>query len=335
MIAWSMGMPVAISIAMLAVGLAASALLSGLETGIYVLNKVRLELRGAAGELNARRLRKAMARPQELLTSVLIGINAANYLVTIAVVALFSLTDTDNADLYAVAVATPVLFVFGEMVPKNLFRIAAETWPYRLAPLLTAMMKVCRVTGISPALAGLNRLMLHLLRPDRHEVSGPLDSRQRVQRFLAEGHAHGVLTAFQSHMASRVVLLRTTVIRDVMVALHHVVSIPLDCSRARFIENIKGHHYSRLVVWSERPRSIVGTVDIYDVLYDDDPTAAPAKHLAEAVRLSEALNVADALIALQRSRQTLGVVVNVADRPIGIVTIKDLVEEIVGELEEW
>jgi putative hemolysin len=335
MIAWTMAIPIAMSVVMLGVGLAASALLSGLETGIYVLNKVRLELRSAAGERGARRLRVAMSRPQELLTSVLIGINAANYLVTMAVVALFSLTDPETADLYAVAVATPLLFVFGEMVPKNLFRLAAESWPYRLSPLLSVMMKVCRLTGLSQALAGLNRLMLRMLRPDRHELSGPLDSRQRVQRFLAEGHAHGVLTAFQSHMASRVVLLRTTVIRDVMVALHHVVSIPLDCSRARFIENIKGHHYSRLVVWSERPRNIVGTVDIYDVLYDDDPKAAPAKHLAQAVRLSEAMNVADALIALQRSRQTLGVVVNVADRPIGIVTIKDLVEEIVGELEAW
>jgi len=326
---------VALALAATLLGVAVSALLAGLETGIYVMNKVRLELRASAGERGARRLRGAMARPQELLTSLLIGTNASHYLVTVSAVALFTLTAPENAEFYAVAVAAPILFVFGEMVPKNLFRIAAETWPYRLSWLVVGVMKACRWMGFSPTVAALSRMMLATFRPDRHDASGPLDSRQRVQRFLAEGHAHGVLTPFQSHMASRVVLLRSTVIREVMVPLHRVVSVPADCSRERFMQNIKGHHYSRLAVWRDRPRNIVGTVDIYDVLYDDDPTAAPAKHLAETIRLAETLNVAEALIALQRTRQPLGLVVNVADKPIGIVTIKDLVEEIVGELEAW
>ncbi|NQU76868.1 MAG: DUF21 domain-containing protein [Planctomycetes bacterium] len=315
-------------------GVAASAIFAGLETGTYVLNKVRLELRSAGPDHRARRLSRALARPQELLVSLLIGTNAAHYLVTVPTVLLFAMYGTQNPQLYATAAVTPVLFVLGELVPKNVFRVAGETLTYRLSWVVTAVMGACRWIGLSPVVLAVGGVMLRLW-PGHKIGGGEPEPRQRVRTFLAEGHAQGVLTQFQSHMADRVVSMQSTTVREVMVELSRVVSIPAECPEKQFVETLARHDFSRLPVGRDRPDNIVGIVNIYDVLRADDGLANLTDHVRPPICLAETLNVSEALVTLQRAHLAMGLVVSATDKPVGIVTIKDLVEEIVGELEAW
>ena len=335
MIAMTAGVQVLLCVAALLLGVAGSALFAGLETGTYVLNKVRLELRAAGDQRRAQRLSRALRRPRELLSALLIATNASHYLVTVSAVLLFSLAGSHKPQLYATVVVTPLLFVLGEMLPKNLFRVAAETLTYRLSWLVSGTMGLCRWMGLSPAVLVLSRVMLWPWRTQRIVAGDPLGSRQRVHSFLAEGHADGVLTSFQSHIASRVVEMPSTTVNQVMVELPRVASIPVDCPRRGFLETLAGNNYSRLAVWRDRPDNIVGIVNVYDVLYDPDPSAVPAAHVREPVLLAETLNVAEGLVRLQCAHRAMGLVANGAGQAVGIVTIKDLVEEIVGELEAW
>ncbi len=316
-------------------GVLASALFAGMETGVYVLNKVRLELRTARGDHSAGRLSRALGRPQEMLGALLIANNASLYVVTALTVVLFTRAGSGNPQLYTTMVVTPLLFVLGEMLPKNLFRVAGETLTYRLSWLLTGLMFVCRWLGLSLLITGLSRVILAMM-PGR-PVGAPkaLEPGQRVRAFLSEGHAHGVLSGDQAEIALRVVGLRSTTVRDVMIPATHVVSVPLDCTRERFMEVLAGHNFSRLVVWRGKPSIIVGVVNVYDVLYDIDETATPAKHMAKPIGLQQTISVAEALLTLQRARRSIGVVNDARGKFVGIVTIKDLVEEIVGELEAW
>jgi Mg2+/Co2+ transporter CorB len=119
-------------------GLAGSALFSGLETGVYSLSRVRLELaarhgadgRAARGPI---RLLREIDRPESLLTTILVGNNACNYLGTLGLGTLLIAAGVrpTAAVLIQTLALTPVLVIFGESLPKELFRLRADTLPAR------------------------------------------------------------------------------------------------------------------------------------------------------------------------------------------------------------
>lgn len=316
----------------LILGLAGAGLYSGLETGLYVLNRIRLELRAVQGDRAAARLSRALARMRETLAALLVGNDVASYLATLSVVALLELAGVRRVGLYTALLAGPLLFTLGQVLPKNLFRVASETLTYAFSGVVAVTIKLARWTGISPVLMLISRAVLWL-GPTARADQAESDPRQRIATLLAEGHAQGVLTPIQSHMANRVVSLRSTRVREVMVPLSRVAGIPINCSRERFLRALASLRHSRLSVWRDRPSNIVGILNVYDVLFDENPAAKPADHVTEPIRLLDQLSVSQALVTLQRAHQSMGLVVNAMDRLVGIVTVQDLIEEIVGELE--
>lgn len=315
--------------------LVGSAVFSGLETGVYVLNKPRLELRAAGGNRAARRLRRAVERPQEMLAAILIANNTVNFLISTGAVAIFVLLEVSHADIYTTAVVSPLLFVLGEVVPKNVFRVASETLTYRLSGVLTWTIRLTRWVGLNPLVSAFSRLVVRLWHGRPGGAADALEPHQRVGAMLAEVHAQGVLTLFQSRMANRVIRAGSIPLAEVMVPRDRAVSVPRDCTREEFERVVRRHEFTRLLVCGDEPGSVLGVVNVHDVLCDPDPAAPPARHLESPIRLPHGLDVAKALRTLQRARRPLGLVIDDAGRPLGIVTIKDLVEEIVGDLAAW
>lgn len=299
----------------------------GLETGIYVLNKIRLDLRAESGDRRARFLRRMLAMPNRLLAVLLIGTNLSSYAVTFAVTAMFVQGGHGQAaQWYALAVATPLLFILGDSVPKDVFQRLAGTLTYRLSWLLAASDVLFNVTGLSPLVRGVSWLVMLPLRR-RGSVAD-----ERLSAIFAEGRASGVLTHTQSVMVDRIMHIADTTLADVMVTMDDVVSIRRDTGRQELLKLVQENNHSRLPVLDEGG-AVVGVLDIYDVLTDEQ-VARPAERMAEPLTLSSETTVTEALYRMQRGHRMMAIVQS-ADRPVGLVTIKDLVEEIVGELEEW
>jgi len=313
--------------AVLAVATAFVALFCGLETGIYVLNKIRLDLRAEAGDRRARRLRRMLARPNNLLAVLLIGTNVSSYAATFAVTTMFVLAGSgDAAEWYALAVATPLLFILGESVPKDVFQRLTETLVYRLSGLLAAADVVFKVTGLSPLVRGISWLVMFPLR--RRGSRGE----ERLRAIFAEGAAAGVLTHTQTAMVDRVMRIGDVPLAEVMVPIEQVAWIAPETRRDEMLEIVRRRSYSRLPV-RNAAGEIVGVLDVYDVLAEPD-VSRPAERMGPAFSLAASTPVPEALYHMQRAGEMM-VVVRYGDRPVGIATIKDLVEEIVGELEEW
>ena len=316
--------------AVLVAGTALTGIYCGLETGIYVLNKLRLDLRAEEGIKQAGRLKGLMDNYNSLLVVLLVGTNLSTYAATFAVSAMFVMFGAkDNAEWCTIAAATPILFIFGESVPKNVFQRLAERLVYKLSWFLSASKFVFTITLICPIVRGFSWLLMRMTPGTRGAVPAKHDGFAGI---VAEGRASGVLTHFQSVMADRVMQISRVTLADVMVPLKSAVSAPLDITSEQLVQLVRGHAYSRLPLL-DAAGSVAGILDIYEVLLSDG--GPPPRELAtSALELPGDMGVTDALYRMQRGRINMAVV-RAGGVHAGIVTIKDLVEEIVGELEAW
>ena len=318
--------------AVFAASLVMSALYAGMETGIYVLNKIRLDLNAEAGDRRARLLRNVIARPDDMLAAVLIGTNIAGFLATFAASALFVLSGAGRrAEWYALALAAPALFVFGESVPKNVFRRLAETLVYRLAWLLGLSMALFKACGLLPMVRAVAGTLLRLLGA-KARARQPLGY-ERVAAVVAESQASGALTHLQAVMADRVMKIAEVTLHDVMIPMSRAVTAPLEVDAQRLIAIVGDNNYSRLPLLDDRGM-VAGILNAYDAL-TDRAVSRPADEAVVPLVMGEDLTVTDALYRMQRANAHMAVVQDAVGRHVGIVTIKDLVEEIVGELEAW
>jgi len=323
---------VLIWLAVLVASVLMTALFCGLETGVYVLNKFRLDLRAENGEEPAKRLKRIIDNYNNLLAVLLIGTNIAAYAATFAVSAMFMLAGTGHAtEWYTIAAATPILFIFGESVPKNVFQRLAERLVYRLAWLLRGASFMLNASGLCPLVRGFSWLFMRLI-PSRHRGNYSAHH-EGLAAIVAEGRASGVLTHFQSVMADRVMQIGQVVLADVMVPLPAAISAPHRIGRDQLIDIIRDHNYSRLPLLDEAGKA-VAILDVYEVLLDES-AAPPAALATDPLVLPPDMGVTDALYRMKRLRQTMAVIEGPDNTHAGIVTIKDLVEEIVGELDAW
>ncbi len=313
----------------LAAATALAALFSGMETGIYVVNKVRLDLRAEAGGRDAQRLRRLLKKPNNLLSVLLIGTNVASYAVAFALTAMFDMGGMGGAaEWYALVAGTLLLFVLGDTVPKTIFHRLAETLTYRMGLTITAADWAFKVTGLSYFMRAASWLVMLPVR----RRQGVVAVESRLGDVFAEGQASGVLTHMQAVMVDRVMHIADVTLADVMVPIRKAICIRRDTAHDVLMRVLRKHNYSRVPVLDDAG-DVVGILDVYDVLIDDR-VAIPAERMTAPMKLPADMTVTEALFAMRRERYMMAVVQK-DGKAAGIATIKDLVEEIVGELEEW
>jgi CBS domain containing-hemolysin-like protein len=316
--------------------IALSAFFSGTETGIYCLDPVKLRVRSDHNRPAARRLARLMRRPDELVIAALVGTNLSDYLATVCVAALLlrASVATGLAEVYTTAILTPIILVFGGVMPKDWFQRESDRLMYALATPLLWWKRVVQATGLMWVLRALTRTLMRWIDPRLAGREEQLLPRARMRRLLHEGAARGGLTTFQRDIIERVLNVSHVRVADVMIPRQRIASVPADIPRADFLRLARMAHFSRLPVYRTQPHNVIGVVNVYDVLTDG--AAQPIeRHVRDAVALDAEQRVPAALTKLQEKRQAMAIIRDRAGRCIGILTIKDLVEEIVGELDVW
>ncbi|MBN1360946.1 MAG: DUF21 domain-containing protein [Sedimentisphaerales bacterium] len=331
---------VAILLAVVAFGF--SALFSGLETGIYRLSRLRLRLATETGGLRHQMLTSVMRDGPGLLLALLVGNNLANYLATSCVTFLFlAVAGSERAaELLATLATAPLLFVFGESIPKSLFLYRADILTAWLAPLLFATHRVLTWCGAVPLLRVASQAFARL-------TGAPLSSRKtiasaqshQVRAILRDTHEEGLLSPVQSDIVDRIVNIPGLRLSAVMVPLARVQSVDIAADRTELLNRLKRHAYTRLPVWKGTLADIVGYVDIYDVLDLEAEFETLERFVKPIRRLDVGTPVIDAIDIMRREELKIVLVTRSRragqDSPVGIVTMKDLVEELLGELAEW
>lgn len=313
-----------------------SGFFSGAETGVYCLNRVRLRVAAEEGQRAARRLEAYTRRPEDLVITTLLGTNVADYLLTACVTAVLLRAAVSGglAEVYTTAIATPLILVFGGIVPKDWFRRESNRLLLRLTWPLLLSLHAARATGLVWLLRGLTHALVRWIDPQRVESEHALLPRARTLHLLREGAVYGGLTATQRDLIERVLRLSEVRIGQVMVPRARAATVPRDIARDDFLRIARMAHFSRLPVHDGDPRRMIGVVNVYDVLTDEDCRPVGA-HVRPPLFLPAHVSVSTALLRLQQLRQTMAIVQDRNGVCVGILTLKDLVEEIVGDLEAW
>jgi putative hemolysin len=318
-------------------GFVLSAVYSGIETGVYSLNRIRMEILADQGRPAARRLRRLMAQPSVLLSTLLIGNNLANYMGTSSLAVLLESGDMGVAQVIVVnlLIATSVLFVFGETIPKDYFAGHSDTATYRFAGFLDWSRRVFLYTGLLPLIVGFSRLVTTAIHGE--DSIAAVHPRRQVYQYIREGVGKGLLSDEQSSIVQRVLALSNRRVRDEMVPWPRVINVSVDASAQSLWELADRTSRSRFPV-VDADGQVRGILHVLDVLSHDRDACPPVRELmTPAVTLDADASLRAGLRLLQRHHVHMAVVVDGMSpgRPIGIVTPKDLVETITGELTSW
>ena len=316
--------------------LLASAFFSGSEMGLYCVNRLRVRLQAErSSDPRSRALWRLVQQPQRTILTILLGNNLVHYLMTVAGVALLAETAHlagAKADFYVAVALTPLVFVFGDVVPKNWFRADANRLMRLAAPGLRACEILVRLTGALPFVLWIARLSARLAGYDEHQAWH--NPRAEVIGLLREGGAEGTLTEDQARIIERVMNLSSVRVGAMMVPIQKVTTVPIDASRETFEQLVARCKHSRLPVVGRDRKTITGIVTVHSVLADR-AEGSIERHMHPPATIAASESATKALVFLQQNRQRMAVVADPRRGWVGIITLRDVVEEIFGELADW
>lgn len=317
------------------VGFILSALYSGIETGVYSINRVRLEILAGQGHPAALRLRRLLGTPNVVLSTLLIGNNLANYMGTASLAVLLESRNIPMAQVIAinVIVSTSVLFVFGETLPKDYFSAHTDKTTYHFARFLDWSRCLFLWSGILPLIVTFSNVVTAIIH-GRKNV-GPAHPRRQVHQFMREGVGKGVLTDEQSALIDRILTLSDRRVRDEMVPWAQTLTVSPNATAEDLWSLADRTSRSRFPVVDDQG-CVCGILHLIDALACGREACPPVSDLMHpVVKLADHDTLRAGLEKLQRHRSHMAVVVDENDGPAGIVTPKDLVEPVTGELSSW
>lgn len=319
------------------IGVALSGLVSAVETGSYVLNRVQLRVLSEQNNSRAKALATVMQRPEDLMVALLLANTIADYLATnfLQYLLVYREVAENRAELITTLILTPILLVFGGIIPKDLFQREADRLMYPLARPIHWTVAIGRMIGIVPLVRWLTKLLVRWIDPGQAQSDDAGLPRMHIRRLLHEGAARGGLSVFQRDILDRVMNIAQVRVADVMIPRARCAMVSADIGRADFLRVARMAHFSRLPMHQAGdPRRVIGIINVYDVLTDE--SEKPIREYARpAVAIHDAETVSAAMLKLQQNRQVMGIATDGAGHCVGLFTMKDLAEEIVGELEAW
>ena len=317
-------------------------LCSGAETGIYQLSRLRLRLGIEKRQLSAVILGRSLRDSSGLLLSTLLGTNLAHYFITsIVTYMLLSRFQAEHtAELAATFITAPTLFVFSEMIPKNIFFYRSDSLMPYCGAILYALHKAFSWCGIIRLLKWISGFFARLTgRHGQSETMMTVVHHRYLHAIVRDTQEEGLLSPVQSGIVDRLVGISHLSVRSVMVPFNSVETVDVNCDRSALLRKLKKCAFTRLLVYDRWQGNVVGFVNLYETLGSGQDFADLWRFVKPVRRLPAQTTVTDAIGIMQQENHKIVLVMRSGyvgrERPIGIVTMKDLVEELVGELTEW
>ena len=308
-----------------------TALFSAAEMSFIAANRVRLRHMAEGGNRTAIRYLDAFRSPERLLSTAMMGVTIAH--VTASSVATWALLPMAGgaAALLVTVALTPIMLVFGEVIPKAVARERATGLILWLFPVIEALGRL-----LTPLTWGANALVGRALSLFGRERTSTRQfvSREELKLLLQMEPEEADVTVSEAEMIDKIFDLGETAVREVMVPLVDVAALPETASRADAVRLIQERGFSRIPVFTDQVFNIVGVVTAMDLLRRGGEAPDVRALMRPATYVPETKRIDDLLRELQKNRVQLAVVVDEYGGAVGIVTVEDIVEEVVGEIRD-
>ncbi len=302
----------------------------GAEVALASCNRPRLRQRALAGSRAAVVAEHLIANPGTTTATTLLGATGTG-LTAVLLTGSF-LAERGLAPLWAVLAVVPGLVLVGQLIPRAVFGAHADATAPLLAPPLRMSSWLLRplvwivsgFTGAVTRLAGADRQKVQVSRDELSRLIEAEPSTDKPQ-----------ISADEREMIANVFELSGLAVRDLMVPLSEVTALPEDASMAEAALEVADKQHSRLPIYRSRVDDIIGIVHVFDVLgAAGDATRVLADVVRPATYVPETMKAIDLLVELQAEGQHLAIVVDEYGGAVGIVTTEDLLETIVGDIDD-
>lgn len=329
-----------------------SAFFSGGELALMALDPINLETRAREGSLIARLQQRMRRRPQRFLSTILIGYNVANITLTayatlmaIHYLAPLNGIGEQRATLISTVAVTILITIFAELMPKTVAAIQTV----KTAGLVTYPMYAMNtlLTPLNWAIEKLVMPVIYLITGRRQGMEQLAIKRADVRTALRLAHAGGELHSIDMAVAYEALHLSTRDLADVMTPRVDIVAVDDNCTVGEALQLMSDSGFTRLPVYAADLDDIRGVLLLKELVRvslraaqggrdpEDNWTRLPARSYRRSVaHLPETKSVVDTLGIMQRERVLLVVVVDEHGGTAGIVTLEDILEELVGEIQD-
>ena len=304
---------------------------SAAEMAFIAANRLRLRHLAEEGSRTAARYLEAFRNPERILSTAMVGVTISHIVASsIATVVLLPVYG-GWAWLVATAVITPLMLVFGEIIPKAGAREWATSLILRLYRPLTWASRL-----LVPFVFTANLIVSMMLRL----VGGPRPdtryfvSREELKALLAMEPGEAEVTTQEAEMIDKIFDLGDTTVREIMVPLVEVAMLPDTADPADAIALMQRRGFSRIPIYAQRETNIVGVVSVKDLLNRGASVASLDALKRTPYYVPETKRIDDLLREIQRNRTHMAVVVDEYGGSTGVVTLEDILEEIVGDIHD-
>ncbi len=308
-----------------------SAFFSGSETSVMAINRYRLRHMAETNHAGAKRVLALLQRPDRLIGVLLLGNNFVNILASSIATVLAIKWAGEAAIPLAATILTIVLLIFSEVTPKTFAALYPERIAYPASIIITPLLKL-----LYPLVWLTNTIgngFLHLLGVSIEKTKHHGLNSEELRTLLHE--AKGIIPKKHRQMLLGILDLENATVEDIMVPRNDVVGIDLNDSIAHILDQLENSHHTRLPLYEENIDNVTGILHLRRLmrhLRRENVNKELIKSAAqEAYFIPEGTPLNTQLLNFQRHKQRIGLVVNEYGDIQGLVTLEDILEEVVGE----
>ena len=308
-----------------------SAFFSSAETSLTTINSIKVRTLIENGNKRAMTLQKVIEQHGKMLSAILIGNNIVN-------ISASSLATTMAIEIwgnFAVGIATGILTIlvllFGEIVPKNIAMIKSEPLALFFAPIIYGLMWILTpVIFIIDTIAGFFLKLVHINPGQKN-----LMTENELRTYVDVSHEDGVIESEEKDMIINVFDFSDSVAKDIMIPRIDMITIEENAGYNELMALFRECMYTRIPVYKEDRDNIIGLVNIKDfILVNDKDTFQVSDIIRDAYYTYEFKKTADLLMEMKKTTNNVAFVLSEYGACVGMITLEDLLEEIVGEIRD-
>ena len=304
-----------------------SAYFSATETAFTSINKIRLKNMAGDGDRKAERVLQLSEKYDKLLTTILVGNNIVNITMTAIATVLFVKLLGPYGPTVATVVITVIVLIFGEITPKNIAKEKPESFAMASAPVLKKLMTI--LTPVNFVFTKWKQLIARIFRLDNTDAI----TEDELLTMVEEAESSGGIEENQSELIQNAIEFNEITAEDVMTPRPEMKAIDVECPKEELAVLFKETGYSRLPVYEEEIDKIIGVINQKDFHnYIAGTNRNIADYVMPVVFVSTAIKISDLLKKMQQLKTHMAIVIDEYGGTEGLVTMEDLIEELVGEI---